>query len=204
VTTLSAKGTKLNKRGLETRLAVLTVAVRCLADGGPEAVSANRIAREAGVTWGTVQHQFGDSDGLWAAVLESLSERGSALLPIPEDITTLEERVATIVDLIWDALDKPSMRAMQNLRLVLPRRHQELEAEYPRTAAALAAWDRKWDRACREAFRGMNLDPIKLRRVHSMLPGAVRGLHSEQYMSAFRDMDDARHGLAQALTTYLA
>ena len=68
--TLSAKGTRLNRRGLETRGNMLDVAVRVLAAGGPDAVSANSVAKEAGATWGVVQHQFGDADGLWAAVLE--------------------------------------------------------------------------------------------------------------------------------------
>ena len=48
---LSAKGTRLNRRGLETRRHLLDVAVQCLAAGGPEAVSANLVAKEAGATW---------------------------------------------------------------------------------------------------------------------------------------------------------
>lgn len=204
MTALSAKGTKLNRRGLETRLGVLKVAVRCLAEGGPDAVSANRVAKEAGVTWGTVQHQFGDSDGLWAAVLDSISERGTTLIPLPPDITTVGDRVALIVDLIWDALEKPSLRAMHSLRLALPRDRGDLEAEYPRTAAALADWDHKWDRACREAFEGLAVDPQRLQRVRNFLPGAVRGLHSEQHLSSFADIDDARRGLAEAITCYLS
>jgi AcrR family transcriptional regulator len=65
---LSAQGTRLNRRGRETRRHLLEVALRCL-EAGPEAASANLVAREAGATWGTVQHQFGDVDALGAAVL---------------------------------------------------------------------------------------------------------------------------------------
>jgi AcrR family transcriptional regulator len=204
VTTLSAKGTKLNRRGRETRLAVLTVAIRCLAEGGPESVSANLIAKEAGVTWGTVQHQFGDSDGLWAAVLASISERGAVLIPIPADVTTLGARVAMIVEMIWNALEKPSIKAMYNLRSALPRERRDLQAEYPLTAAALLDWDSKWELACREAFEGIEVDPTRLQRVRSLLPGAVRGLHSEQYLSSFADIEEARQGLAEAITAYLS
>ena len=203
MTTLSAKGTKLNRRGLETRQAVLRVAVRCLAEGGPESVSANRIAREANVTWGTVQHQFGDSDGLWAAVLDTISGRGPRLLPVPPDVVTLEARVAMIVDIIWDAMGKPALKAMHNLRRSLPRERAELEAQYPRTAAALAAWDSKWQRACREAFGGIDVDGGRLERVRAFLPGAVRGLYDEQYLSSFVDIAEARAGLAGAITAYL-
>ena len=37
--------------------------------------------------------------------------------------------------------------SMAGLRTALPREQSDLEAEYPRTAAALGAWDDKWDQA---------------------------------------------------------
>ena len=201
--TLSAKGTRLNRRGLETRDMVLKVAVRCLAEGGPESVSANLVARQAGVTWGTVQHQFGDVDGLWAAVLEYVSRRGSSLMPVSED-GRLGDRVHEIVSLMWNAYEKPGVKAIVNLRVALPRERRALESEFPRTAAALVDWDAKWEAAVREAFSGFDVDPVKLQRVRSMLPGAVRGLYGEQYLSSYVDMEDAREGLADAITAYLS
>ena len=204
MTALSAKGTRLNRRGLETRGMVLKVAVRCLAEGGPESVSANLVAREAGVTWGTVQHQFGDVDGLWAAVLFHVSERGGpSLIPV-EDGTDLGTRVHRIISLMWNAYERPAVRAIVNLRAALPRERAALEADFPRTAAALVDWDAKWEQAVREAFAGFDVDPVKLRRVRSILPGAVRGLYSEQYLSSYADMEDAREGLADAITAYLS
>lgn len=216
MTTLSAKGTRLNKRGLETRDMLLRTAVRCLAEGGPESVSANLVAREAGVTWGTVQHQFGDVDGLWAAVLTAVSERATTLIPVAGETDGrgdasdqgghdgLGARVDQVVRLIWGALEKPAVRAIHNLRRALPRERVALEAEFPRTAAALVEWDAKWDHAVREAFAGFDVDKVKLRRVRSLLPGAVRGLHDEQYLSSYADIMDARRGLAEAITDYLA
>ena len=208
MSSVSAKGHKLNRRGRETRQHVLETAVRCLAAGGPEPVSANLIAREAGMTWGTVQHQFGDKDGLWAAVLDGISaaidERGGALLPIPADVTGLSERVTVIIDTIWNALERPAMQAMFNLRSALPRARPDLEAEYPRTAAALVRWDTDWAQACRDAFADFDVDPVKLDRVRSLLPGAVRGLNQEQHLSSFTDFDQARRGLAEAITAYLS
>jgi AcrR family transcriptional regulator len=204
MTTLSAKGTRLNRRGLETRDAVLRTAVRCLAEGGPDSVSANRIAREAGVTWGTVQHQFGDVDGLWAAVLIAVSERSTTLIPTLKPAEDLSDRVEQLVRLIWDALERPAVRAVHNLRRSLPRERAALEAEFPRTAAALAAWDASWDRDVRTAFLGFDVDRSRLRRVRTLLPGAVRGLHDEQYLSSYADILDARRGLAEAITCYLA
>jgi AcrR family transcriptional regulator len=200
---LSAKGTRLNRRGLETREMLLTVAVRCLADGGPESVSANLVAREAGVTWGTVQHQFGDVDGLWAAVLDHVSRRGASLVPVRDD-GDLRDRVHEIVTLIWNALEKPAVRAITNLRVALPRERAALESEFPRTAAALVDWDARWEQSVRAAFEGFDVDRRKLQRVRSMLPGAVRGIYGEQYLSTYADMEDAREGLADAITAYLS
>ena len=204
--TLSAKGTRLNRRGLETRDVLLRTAIHCLAEGGPESVSANLVAREAGLTWGTVQHQFGDVDGLWAAVLASVAERVASLVPpgvAGAGGDDLETRVDHVVRLIWDALDRPALRAVHNLRRALPRDRGALEAEFPRSAAALLDWDTQWDRAVQEAFTGFEVDRARLRRMRTLLPAAVRGLHDEQYLSSYADIIDARRGLTEAVTAYL-
>lgn len=202
--TLSAKGTRLNRRGLETRRTLLRAAVRRLAEGGADSVSANLIAREAGVTWGTVQHQFGDVDGLWAAVLQHISERGGPLIPMRAELSTLAARVDEIIEQLWAAFDSPGARAIHNLRQALPHDRAELEAEFPRTAAALAEWDASWADACAKAFAGITVDKTRLRRVRNLLPGAIRGLHGERHLSTYTDLDDARRGLTEAITAYLS
>ena len=67
-------GRRRNKRGHATREAMLDAALRALAEGGPNAASANRIAKDIGATWGAVKYQFGDIDGLWAAVLRRTAD----------------------------------------------------------------------------------------------------------------------------------
>ncbi len=200
---LSAKGTRLNKRGLETRQALLRTALECLAAGGSEAVSASLIAREAGVTWGTVQHQFGDVDGLWAALLSDVLGDGTATaLPVP-DSPDVGERIDAVVRMLWNAMDLPAFRAIRTLREALPRHRDELEEAYPATAAAIARWDASWTATMEQAFAGLDLDPDRLARVRSLLPGAMRGLHDEQFLSSYTDSAEARRGLAEALTSYL-
>ncbi len=203
-TTLSAKGTRLNKRGLETREHLLRSALRCLADGGPEAASASAVAREADATWGTVQHQFGDVDGLWAAVLEFVLSDRAAMTPDLPDSPDLSDRVDAILTLLWNAMDRPASRAIHHLRLALPQHREELEASYPRTAEAIAHWDEAWTATVEHAFDGLAVDPVRLARVRSLLPGAMRGLHSERFLSTYTDSDEARAGLAGAITAYLS
>jgi AcrR family transcriptional regulator len=200
--TLSAQGTRLNRRGLETRARVLDVALACLAEG-PDAASANLVARRAEVTWGTLQHQFGDTDGLWAAVLEHVAPAGP-LLGAARPGATVERRVHQVVERLWAGLDLPWMRAILHLRLALPPDRADLERAWPRTAAALRAWDARWDDEVRAAFAAYDVDPARLRRVRALLPGAVRGLHAERRLSTYADADEARRGLAEALAAYLS
>jgi AcrR family transcriptional regulator len=202
--THSAQGTRLNRRGLETREHLLRTALRALAEGGPEAASASSVARQAGATWGTVQHQFGDVDGLWAAVLEHVLSGTEARAPSFPDSADVAVRVDAVLDLLWDAMDLPASRAIHHLRLALPQGREELETAYPRTAAAIAHWDQAWTTTVTHAFDGLAVDPVRLARVRSLLPGAMRGLHDEQHLSTYTDPAEARAGLAGALTAYLS
>jgi hypothetical protein len=150
-----------------------------------------------------VQHQFGDVDGLWAAVLEYVLTDTPTMRPRLPDSPDLAARVTGIIELLWAAMDLRTSRAIHNLRLALPRQREELESEYPATAAAIAHFDAAWTHLVAHAFDGFDLDPVRLARVRSLLPGAMRGLHSEQYLSTYTDPAEARLGLSEAITSYL-
>ncbi|MFC7450335.1 TetR/AcrR family transcriptional regulator [Rhodococcus daqingensis] len=203
--TLSAAGTRLNKRGLETRARLLDVAIACLADSGSEPVSANRIAKEAGVTWGTVQHQFGDLDGLWVAVVTEIHARSWVDLPGPWPARSgsLRERVEGVIDSVWTYLDTTEGRALTALRTWLPPRPSDIAAEYPRTAAAFAAREHDWIQGFDYLMEGLDLDPTKLYQVRCLLPAAVRGLSNERQLGFTSELDVARRTLAEALVAFL-
>jgi AcrR family transcriptional regulator len=195
-----------NKRGLATRQAMLDAAVRSLASGDPGAVSATRIAKESGATWGAVQYQFGDVDGFWAAVLHRTAERRDATLSAWASVkpdAPLRERVAAIIDTLYHGLASDDSRAIENLRAALPRDHHELERLYPRTAAELFSWGKSWQETCQNAFAGLGVDPQRVREVAALIPGAMRGLVSERQLGSYADLDEARRGLTNALATYL-
>jgi AcrR family transcriptional regulator len=197
----SAKGTKLNKRGIATRQRLLTAAVQVLGEANPTDVSANLVARQGGVTWGTVQHQFGDADGLWAAVLDFVS-RGFPMLR-PMDDESAGGRVAQIVNGLWDFFDTVEARTVLNLRNALPPNVDELTRDYPLTAQGFAEWDRRWRRAYAKSFQGLVVDGYRLERVRNLLPVAVRGLRQEPQLSSWTDVDQAREGLIEAVSEYL-
>ena len=192
-----------NRRGLATREALLAAAIEALATGDRTAVSANRIAKRIGVTWGTVQYQFGDADGLWSAVLQFTAQRRANLFADTDTTLSLRARVTEIIDTLYDGLDAPDSRAIENLRAALPREHAELERLYPRTAAELRSWGRTWHETCQKAFADLGVDPQRVREVATLIPGAMRGLASERQLGTYADLDEARSGLTNSIVAYL-
>jgi AcrR family transcriptional regulator len=192
-----------NRRGHATRENMLKAAVKALASGDPGAVSANKIARDIGATWGAVKYQFGDNDGLWAAVLQSTAERRAQVLTFTDTTAPLRQRVADIIDTLYEGLTSTDSRAIDNLRAALPRDHAELEALYPRTAAELSSWGRGWLATCQNAFADLEVDPDRVAEVAELIPGAMRGITSERQLGTYADLDKARRGLTNAIVAYL-
>ncbi|AHC27113.1 MULTISPECIES: TetR/AcrR family transcriptional regulator [Mycobacteriaceae] len=192
-----------NRRGQATRENMLEAALNALASGDPASVSANRIAKDIGATWGAVQYQFGDADGFWAAVLHRTAQRRADVFASFGAEPVLSNRVANIIDTLFDGLDSPDSRAIENLRAALPRDHAELERLYPRTAAELYSWGQSWLEICRNAFEDLGADPERVREVATLIPGAMRGLVSERQLGSYSDLDLARRGLTNALVAYL-
>jgi AcrR family transcriptional regulator len=204
VTDAKVAGRRTNRRGHATRESMLEAALKSLASGEPGSVSANRIAKEIGATWGAVQYQFGDTDGFWAAVLHRTAERRAATFSTPlQPEAPLRERVGAIIDTLYRGLASADSRAIENLRAALPRDPRELERLYPRTAAELFSWGKSWLETCQNAFTGLDVDPDRLREVAALIPGAMRGLVSERQLGSYADLDMARRGLTNALAAYL-
>ncbi len=192
-----------NKRGQATRENMLAAALKSLASGDPGSVSANRIAKDIGVTWGAVQYQFGDTDGFWAAVLRLTAQRRAAVFTAVGADGSLSDRVADIIDTLYEGLAAPDSRAIENLRAALPRDHSELERLYPQTAAELYSWGQTWLDICRNAFDDLGIAPERVHEVATLIPGAMRGLVSERQLGSYADLDIARRGLTNALVAYL-
>lgn len=175
-----------------------------LAEGTPESISANAIAQRAGVTWGTIQHQFGDVDGLWAAMLDFVAGHTDLRTVEVPAHPVVADRVQAVVDMLWGFLDLPGAAAIYQLRASLPRQRAVLEETYPRTASSIAHWDVEWTELCERCFAGLGLPADRLMRVRHYLPGALRGLHNESSVGTYTDLHEARRGLVDSLTAYLS
>src|SRR5277367_98656 len=82
------------ERGDRTRDLLIDETVKCIREEGFSAASARHIIERAGVSWGVIQHHFGDRDGLLTAVIEDAVDRLTASLEMLSDpvrITDTEE-----------------------------------------------------------------------------------------------------------------
>lgn len=128
------------ERTAETRSRVMAAVVASIADVGYQKTTASEIARRAGVTWGAVQHHFGDKDGILMAVLEESFDHFAELLKqVPDNDEDLGKRVALFVDRGWEHFAGPRYRSTFEILLNLPP-----DVELSWRSEMLAAWMRIW------------------------------------------------------------
>lgn len=134
------------ERTAETRERVMAAVVEAISDVGFKRATAAEISRRAGVTWGAVQHHFGDKDGILMAVLEEAFRHLAEILgDVPEE-EDLEKRVALFIDRSWLHFSSPHYRSTFEILLNLP---EETELRWQREM--LGQWRRIWSRHFHES-----------------------------------------------------
>ena len=86
-----------------TREKILNAVVMLINESGYSSASSTAIAKKAGITWGAVQHHFGNKEEILVAVMEM--SRDVYIQSLDQaDIKegTLEERVSHFVDKVWE------------------------------------------------------------------------------------------------------
>jgi len=99
----------VQKRAWDTRERILEAAVACLAEDGYAATTTSRIQERAGVSRGSLLHQFPARDDLLIAAVQHLAEQRTA------DIPTYDASGAAGIDgaveAIWATFHGPLFRA---------------------------------------------------------------------------------------------
>jgi AcrR family transcriptional regulator len=134
------------ERTAETRERVMAAVVAAISDVGFNRATAAEISRRAGVTWGAVQHHFGDKDGILMAVLEEAFHRFAEILGDVSEEEDLEKRVALFVERSWLHFSSPHYRSTFEILLNLP---EETELQWQREM--LGEWRRIWSRYFHES-----------------------------------------------------
>ena len=111
------------ERSAETREKVVRAATECVAELGYSGATMSAIAQRAGVTWGAMQHQYGDKDAIIDAVLErSVEEFALQMEGLREAEPVLEGRVHAFVERAWAIFEAPFYKAI--LSILLHRREK--------------------------------------------------------------------------------
>ena len=94
--------TRRTLQAMRTREDLLSSTITLIKEAGFAAATTGRIAKQAGMTWGAVQHHFGTKEDILNAILELSYERFLATMTAPGlHQKSMEDRVNQFVDRIW-------------------------------------------------------------------------------------------------------
>lgn len=164
------------QRSQASRRRVIDATIACIAEDGFARASTTRIARRAGVTWGVLQHQFGDKAAMLEAVVDRVLEVGTQMADgerIPGD--TSAERVVALERLIWRGFQTPTYRAL--LEIQLHSGHGDVGLDLADRATTGLA--RARDQVARRWFEDLGITRRTSRAALSVLFGGLRGLALE-------------------------
>lgn len=158
----AVEGRRFRSDGAATRARIFEAVVECIVENGYYEASSNAIARQAGVTWGAIQHQFGTRQALLLALLEDrwhrLTERIAAAEVSGE---TLEERLECVMAALESHYGSPDHLVVTQIMLDLiqsPATNQATKkavAEHGRELARV--WRPLFSQALGEAARSEEL-----------------------------------------------
>jgi len=136
------------ERAAETQARVKAAVIESIDEVGLPRTTASEIARRAGVSWGAVQHHYGDKRGILVAVLEdSTNLLIDRLAAVPIEGLALEERAAAFVDEAWQHFSSSHYRSTFEILLELSNSDEPLP-DLPRSLAELQgpSWAEAWAR----------------------------------------------------------
>jgi AcrR family transcriptional regulator len=189
------------ERTAETRARIIGAVVESIGEVGLARTTATEITRRAGVTWGAVQHHFGDKDGILLAVLEhSFDGFVERLGDVAED-ASMEKRAARFVDRAWDHFSSPLYRSSFEILLDYSSRPREDGVPTWQTRM-FEAWDRVWQRIFSDSVLPRRRRFMLQHYTISTLSGLASTLMLEGGEASLRaaELDFLKETLARALT----
>jgi AcrR family transcriptional regulator len=162
---------KPKKRDI-TRARVIQAAINQIYTEGFNAAHTNRIAEEAGVSWGVLQYHFGDKDGLLQAVLDHIFRDFAANLSAAEpDRDDLRGRIDALIELIWSLVGKPEYRvSMAILRNAGHSSESSVDG-----ARQLEQWSREIAKVWDTLFSDLKASPAQSQAARRLMFASLRG-----------------------------
>lgn len=110
VTDLSDKGALSEKRGMDTYARILRAAEKLFAEGGFDGVTVRQISLEAGTPLASINHHFGNKEGLYRAIFDLHSQVISEQRLVGIEIALMEPDLDKRLVLLVQALAVPLLR----------------------------------------------------------------------------------------------
>jgi AcrR family transcriptional regulator len=162
--------------GEQTRAKVLQAAIDSILEKGYYRTSSNEIARRAGVTWGTLQHQFGSREGL---LLEVLRDRWYDFEELVATATiegdSLEERLLSLFQVLGAYYSLPEQLAQLQIILDLSRDPETSSSTRLAIAQHGVQLSRAWQPLFEQALGEMAGDQLLVQYAFSALRGYLIG-----------------------------
>lgn len=169
-------GRPTTKRGSATYHKVISAGIQCICEAGFHNASTNKIAKAAGVTWGTLQHQFGDKARLLEAILEfcfdEQMQQISLAMPTGQ---SLERRVDAFIEAVWRNQQTNSSRALQEILLGVQGDPELRERFSPTLLKLRNLYDDQWQ----EFFADVDLPKQRMEAVKELTFCTLRGLAAD-------------------------
>jgi len=159
-----------------TREKVIQSAIDCIYRDGFHAAHTNRIAEEAGVSWGVLQYHFGDKDGLLQAVIDHIFDDFAATLESTSlQGEHLQQRVRQLIDVVWTLVSKKEYR----VSIAILRNAGKDNSSSINGQKQLSRWARKTSQLWDELFAGKIQEPQRSEIARHLLLSTVRGMVDE-------------------------
>lgn len=168
------------RKGAETRERLISSAQDAIHELGFNRASSREVARRSGVTFGVIQHHFGTYEAVLLAAVQREGMYLQTLLASAEITgTTTEERLESVVELVWGYVSRPENLVYMEIHTNLMRDPSTSEEALRLLREGRAQIEELWLDVMRKAFDQQEEDPV-LRRI---LFATMRGLAISVWMS---------------------
>ncbi len=159
-----------------TREKVIQAAIDCIYRDGFHAAHTNRIAEEAGVSWGVLQYHFGDKDGLLQAVIDHIFDDFAATLEATSlQGEELQQRVRQLIDVVWALVSKKEYR----VSIAILRNAGKDNSSSINGQKQLSRWAKKTSQLWDALFEDNIQEPLQSDIARHLLFATLRGMVDE-------------------------
>jgi len=166
----------LTRKGIQTHDRVVQAGIECIAELGFHAASTNKIAARAGVTWGTLQHQFGDKVTLLESILEAACiNQSAAIFGSTSPETPLRQRITALLDAFWCEQTSPASIALADIVRSVMADPEYRERFLPQLTRLRDSYNKQWN----VLFADVQLSKEMFEATKQLAFAAIRGLALE-------------------------